>query len=203
MHNNGDGSLSPRESCTNGCGQRNVPAVCPRPDSGAECTAEEDPKKMEPTLVVKKANREILDHERKRRVELKCMELHEMMEEQGYTQEEIRQKVGTFRQMLMEKEGVLTKEDPHGRHKIKGQSACPLRSTIKGRQLSFAVSATRAVAAAGNTLTRDAGSSKGFKPKGADDAGDPVAGDAWRPWRPVEVYYTASAYVSLPAVLLE
>lgn len=36
----------------------------------------------EPVLV-KKPHREILDHERKRRVELKCMELQEMMEEQG------------------------------------------------------------------------------------------------------------------------
>ncbi|KAL8198796.1 UNVERIFIED_CONTAM: hypothetical protein K2H54_024376, partial [Gekko kuhli] len=32
-----------------------------------------------------------------------------------YPEEEIRQKVGTFRQMLMEKEGVLTREDQHGR----------------------------------------------------------------------------------------
>ncbi|RLV90585.1 hypothetical protein DV515_00014409 [Chloebia gouldiae] len=32
-----------------------------------------------------------------------------------YSEEEIRQKVGTFRQMLMEKEGVLTREDQHGR----------------------------------------------------------------------------------------
>lgn len=42
---------------------------------------EEEPK-AEPVLV-KKPHREILDHERKRRVELKCMELQEMMEEQG------------------------------------------------------------------------------------------------------------------------
>lgn len=34
-------------------------------------------------ILVKKPHREILDHERKRRVELKCMELQEMMEEQG------------------------------------------------------------------------------------------------------------------------
>uniref|UniRef100_G1RAM1 CWF21 domain-containing protein n=1 Tax=Nomascus leucogenys TaxID=61853 RepID=G1RAM1_NOMLE len=66
--------------------------------------------------LVKRAHREILDHERKRRVELKCMELQEMMEEQGYSEEEIRQKVGTFRQMLMEKEGVLTREDRPGGH---------------------------------------------------------------------------------------
>lgn len=46
---------------------------------GAE---EEEELKTEPILV-KKPHREILDHERKRRVELKCMELQEMMEEQG------------------------------------------------------------------------------------------------------------------------
>lgn len=43
---------------------------------------EEEEPKAEPILV-KKPHREILDHERKRRVELKCMELQEMMEEQG------------------------------------------------------------------------------------------------------------------------
>uniref|UniRef100_A0A1A8DZL1 Serine/arginine repetitive matrix 3 n=1 Tax=Nothobranchius kadleci TaxID=1051664 RepID=A0A1A8DZL1_NOTKA len=73
---------------------------------------EEEEVKVEPVLV-KKPHREILDHERKRRVELKCMELQEMMEEQGYTEEEIRQKVSTFRQMLMDKEGVITREDSH------------------------------------------------------------------------------------------
>ncbi|KAG5284132.1 hypothetical protein AALO_G00023300 [Alosa alosa] len=41
------------------------------------------------------------------------MELQEMMEEQGYSEEEVRQKVGTFRQMLMEKEGVITREGSH------------------------------------------------------------------------------------------
>uniref|UniRef100_A0AAV2JBM7 CWF21 domain-containing protein n=1 Tax=Knipowitschia caucasica TaxID=637954 RepID=A0AAV2JBM7_KNICA len=73
--------------------------------------AEEEAATVEPVLV-KKPHREILDHERKRRVELKCMELQEMMEEQGYTEEEIRQKVSTFRQMLMDKEGVITREGP-------------------------------------------------------------------------------------------
>lgn len=42
---------------------------------------EEEP--VEEPVLVKKPHREILDHERKRRVELKCMELQEMMEEQG------------------------------------------------------------------------------------------------------------------------
>ncbi|OCT92260.1 hypothetical protein XELAEV_18015316mg [Xenopus laevis] len=103
--NNGTRMPSPQET-TNGFSQ---PCA-----SGTWHKAEEESRTTEPNLV-KKAHREILDHERKRRVELKCMELQEMMEEQGYSEEEIHQKVGTFRQMLMEKEGVLTREDQHGR----------------------------------------------------------------------------------------
>ncbi|XP_052412454.1 serine/arginine repetitive matrix protein 3-like [Carassius gibelio] len=83
-------------------------ATHPKADEEPE---EEEGVPAEPVLV-KKAHREILDHERKRRVELKCMELQEMMEEEGYSKEEIQQKVGTFRQMLMEKEGVITRERP-------------------------------------------------------------------------------------------
>lgn len=50
--------------------------------NGDEDPEEEEAAPPKPVLV-KKARREILDHERKRRVELKCMELQEMMEEQG------------------------------------------------------------------------------------------------------------------------
>ncbi|XP_056295594.1 serine/arginine repetitive matrix protein 3 isoform X5 [Pseudoliparis swirei] len=74
---------------------------------------EDEPEPRAEPVLVKKPHREILDHERKRRVELKCMELQEMMEEQGYTEEEIRQKVSIFRQMLMDKEGVITRDGPH------------------------------------------------------------------------------------------
>ncbi|XP_016389776.1 serine/arginine repetitive matrix protein 3-like [Sinocyclocheilus rhinocerous] len=85
--------------------------------------ADEQPEEKEGVppepVLVKKAHREILDHARKRRVELKCMELQEMMEEQGYSEEEIRQKVGTFRQMLMEKEGVITREGLHPRPPVR------------------------------------------------------------------------------------
>ncbi|XP_071992451.1 serine/arginine repetitive matrix protein 3 isoform X2 [Engystomops pustulosus] len=106
--NNGARIPSPQEAA-NGFTQPSA--------SGSWHKSEEEARVAEPNLV-KKAHREILDHERKRRVELKCMELQEMMEEQGYSEEEIRQKVGTFRQMLMEKEGVLTREDQHGRQII-------------------------------------------------------------------------------------
>ncbi|XP_009705476.1 PREDICTED: serine/arginine repetitive matrix protein 3-like, partial [Cariama cristata] len=103
------GSLQQRGQCAEASNGFSQPSA-----SGTWHKGEEEVCLVEPSLV-KKAHREILDHERKRRVELKCMELQEMMEEQGYSEEEIRQKVGTFRQMLMEKEGVLTREDQHGR----------------------------------------------------------------------------------------
>ncbi|XP_032742367.1 serine/arginine repetitive matrix protein 3 isoform X2 [Rattus rattus] len=106
--NNGATSMPAPPDAANGFPQ-------PGGSSGSWPRAEEELRAAEPGLV-KRAHREILDHERKRRVELKCMELQEMMEEQGYSEEEIRQKVGTFRQMLMEKEGVLTKEDRPGAH---------------------------------------------------------------------------------------
>ncbi|XP_051541061.1 serine/arginine repetitive matrix protein 3-like [Myxocyprinus asiaticus] len=96
--------------------QPETPAAT-RPKANEE-PEEEEGVPPEPVLV-KKAHREILDHERKRRVELKCMELQEMMEEQGYSEEEIRQKVGTFRQMLMEKEGVIMRDGSHPRPPVR------------------------------------------------------------------------------------
>merc|ERR1712087_280619 len=53
----------------------------------------------------KKPNREILGHQRKRQLELKCIEMQELMEEQGYDKEEIERKVSSFREMLMQEEG--------------------------------------------------------------------------------------------------
>lgn len=71
--NNGARIPSPQEAA-NGFTQPSA--------SGTWHKSEEETRAAEPNLV-KKAHREILDHERKRRVELKCMELQEMMEEQG------------------------------------------------------------------------------------------------------------------------
>ena len=56
--------------------------VMAKGEEGQPGVEEEEAASVEP-VVVRKPHREILDHERKRRVELKCMELQEMMEEQG------------------------------------------------------------------------------------------------------------------------
>ena len=45
--------------------------------------SEEEVKKLEAQLN-KGPNKDILAHERKRKVELKCMEMEELMEEQGW-----------------------------------------------------------------------------------------------------------------------
>ena len=44
---------------------------------------EQDVKRHEQALT-KKPNKDIIEHERKREIELKCLELQDMMEDQGY-----------------------------------------------------------------------------------------------------------------------
>ncbi|XP_029462641.1 serine/arginine repetitive matrix protein 2 [Rhinatrema bivittatum] len=105
---NGIGLPTPRGSGTNGYVQRNLSALRHKKDR-TDYKSEEELRKLD-SLMVKKPNQEILDHERKRKVELKCLELEEMMEEQGYAEEEIQEKVATFRQMLLEKDLALAKE---------------------------------------------------------------------------------------------
>uniref|UniRef100_A0ACB8EVC9 Uncharacterized protein n=1 Tax=Sphaerodactylus townsendi TaxID=933632 RepID=A0ACB8EVC9_9SAUR len=105
---NGIGLPTPRGSGTNGYVQRNLSAVRHKKDR-TDYKSEEELRKLESSLV-KKPNQDILDHERKRKVELKCLELAELMEEQGYGEGEIQEKVATFRMMLLEKDVAVVKE---------------------------------------------------------------------------------------------
>lgn len=101
---NGIGLQTPRGSGTNGYVQRNLAFVKSKKDR-VDYKTEEEINKLDQGLN-KQPNREILDHERKRKVELKCMEMQELMEEQGYSEKEVTEKVNMFRKMLMAKEGV-------------------------------------------------------------------------------------------------
>lgn len=47
-----------------------------------EYRTDQDLAKLE-EMNTKKPNKEILEHQRKRQIELKCMEMQDMMEEQG------------------------------------------------------------------------------------------------------------------------
>uniref|UniRef100_A0A2L2XYP3 Serine/arginine repetitive matrix protein 2 n=1 Tax=Parasteatoda tepidariorum TaxID=114398 RepID=A0A2L2XYP3_PARTP len=107
---NGIGLQTPRGSGTNGYVQRNMSFV-PKSREKVNYKTEEDIKKLD-ALSNKKPNQGILAHERKRTIELKCLEMQELMEEQGYPDEEIEAKVAFFRKMLLEKDGGGEKEIP-------------------------------------------------------------------------------------------
>ena len=62
--------------------QRNLSALRHKRER-AEPRADEELRRADAAALPKRPNRDILDHERKRKVELKCLELSELMEEQG------------------------------------------------------------------------------------------------------------------------
>ncbi|KAK6467846.1 serine/arginine repetitive matrix protein 2-like [Huso huso] len=78
---NGIGLVTPRGSGTNGYVQRNLSTVRPR-RSRQDARTDEELDKLESSLT-RAPNPEILEHERKRGLELKCAQLQDMMEEQG------------------------------------------------------------------------------------------------------------------------
>ena len=80
MYNN-IGLQTARGSGTNGYVQRNLSLLRSRKEK-VEYHTQEDVDKLE-QMNTKKPNQEILEHERKRQIELKCMELQDIMEEQG------------------------------------------------------------------------------------------------------------------------
>lgn len=81
---NGIGLTTPRGSGTNGYVQRNLSSVRvkrPRDERGGD-RDEKDRERLESQLN-RQPNADILEHQRKRQLEVKCAELQDMMEEQG------------------------------------------------------------------------------------------------------------------------
>ncbi len=81
---NGIGLTTPRGSGTNGYVQRNLSSVRVkknRDERGGE-RDEKDRERLESQLN-RQPNADILEHQRKRQLEVKCAELQDMMEEQG------------------------------------------------------------------------------------------------------------------------
>lgn len=93
---NGIGLQTPRGSGTNGYIQTNKFFV--RPKSLKVETKEFQ--SGQGTGGVKKANKEILEHDRKREIELKLVILEDTLTEQGYTEDEILEKVEEARKSL-------------------------------------------------------------------------------------------------------
>merc|ERR1711864_3227 len=91
-----------RGSGTNGYVQRNTAFVHKGKDD-VKYKTEEDIRRLD-AQANRDPNQGILDHERKRKLEVKCMELEEVLEEQGYKEAEVLEKVTQYRKMLLSKE---------------------------------------------------------------------------------------------------
>jgi len=99
---NGIGLTTVRGSGTNGYVQRNT-AFVPKGKDDIKFKTEEDIKRLD-AQANREPNQGILDHERKRKLEVKCIELEEVLEEQGCTEAEVSEKVNQYRKMLLSKE---------------------------------------------------------------------------------------------------
>ncbi|VDP16169.1 unnamed protein product [Schistosoma margrebowiei] len=93
---NGIGLPTPRGSGTNGYVQKNLAFISNFKEQNPYKT-EEDIKRAD-ALLFKEPNKEILEHERKRKIEVKCFEMEQEMEEQG----EIEFRVSGFRKKLLD-----------------------------------------------------------------------------------------------------
>jgi len=98
MSYNNIGLPTPRGSGTSGYIQRNYAAVPTQHRRVAAVSAAVNPNAGR----MRTANPELLLHQKKRNVELKCAELEEKMEAQGYSTAEIEQKVDEYRQQLLQ-----------------------------------------------------------------------------------------------------
>uniref|UniRef100_A0A147BUE0 Putative pre-mrna-splicing factor cwc21 ixodes scapularis pre-mrna-splicing factor cwc21 n=1 Tax=Ixodes ricinus TaxID=34613 RepID=A0A147BUE0_IXORI len=137
---NGIGLQTARGSGTNGYVQRNLSFV-QRSKDKVNYKTEEDIQRLDAQMN-RKANQEILDHERKRKLEIKCLELQEMMEEQGYNQEEIDSKVDELRQMLQQQAHLLdfgVPKDEAGRPIVKESHQMAEANVEKNQKLKDAL----------------------------------------------------------------
>ncbi|XP_017089981.2 SRRM2 protein homolog rsr-2 isoform X4 [Drosophila bipectinata] len=110
---NGIGLNTPRGSGTNGHVQRNWAFVRPGKKE-KDYRAEDDTKKLDAQLN-RPPNKEILDHDRKRKIEVKCLEYEELLEKEGRTPEEIKSLVDSFRQKLIGQGKTDLAKDEFGR----------------------------------------------------------------------------------------
>ncbi|CAF0853166.1 unnamed protein product [Didymodactylos carnosus] len=138
---NGIGLNTPRGTGTNGYVQKNLSFVNVKRDR-VTYVKDADVKQLE-TLIERKGNVEILEHEKKRRVELKCAEMRDMMLSNNYDEETTKRKVQKFRKMLIEREGLYNNEqveyDEHGRPVAKETHQLAQANEEKNRKLREAL----------------------------------------------------------------
>ncbi|KRZ42499.1 Exocyst complex component 3 [Trichinella pseudospiralis] len=117
---NGIGLQTARGSGTSGYVQKNLAHVIVSKDK-QQYRNEDDIKRME-SKVTRKPNKELILHERKRKIELKCLEMQDLMTEQNYPEEEIQEKVDKYRALLrkkLEEEGDVDDDEVANEKKVK------------------------------------------------------------------------------------
>jgi len=95
MSYNGVGLKTPRGSGTNGYVQRSLAHIKRKPQTPYSRDDFEKPQTKQ-----RKANPEIIEHDRKREIEVQCLELQDKLEEQGLDEEEVERRVGQLRKEL-------------------------------------------------------------------------------------------------------
>merc|ERR1712173_338252 len=97
-----------RGSGTNGYVQRNMSALRFQNNKKSYEQVDKEAELFEQRLG-RAPNRDLLTHEKKRKIEIKCIELADLMLEQGYDEEEIKRKVASYRGILKEKDPEIAK----------------------------------------------------------------------------------------------
>jgi len=115
---NGIGLQTPRGSGTNGHVQRNWAFVRPGKKDNLTYKSETDTKKLD-AMLNKPPNQEILDHAKKRMIEVKCVEFAEILEKQGYSEDDVLAKVSGYRQKLIENEEKTNEKQKYERNDLK------------------------------------------------------------------------------------
>jgi serine/arginine repetitive matrix protein 2 len=110
---NGIGLQTARGSGTNGYVQSNKFLVKVRSSATRPFGGGAPPPGPTISGGVRKPNEDILEHDRKRRIEVKLLVLRETLEERGYTEQEIEERIGEARKGL-EAEAEAEKADAEG-----------------------------------------------------------------------------------------
>jgi serine/arginine repetitive matrix protein 2 len=97
---NGIGLQTARGSGTNGFVQRNMAFIKGKKEKPMEYNSEGDLARLERSLH-KNPNKELMEHNWKRKIELQCLELQEKMENDGCEDDEVDKEVNKLRDKLL------------------------------------------------------------------------------------------------------
>jgi len=132
---NGIGLTTARGSGTNGYVQRNLSSLIVGKNHKSYDEVDREAAIFEQRLG-RAPNKALLNHEKKRKIEIKCIELADLMLEQGFDDEEIKRKVASYREILKEKDPSISKvgktDDESG--KTKAESSHELAKLNEAQQ---------------------------------------------------------------------